>query len=497
MKQKIRLVQSALFDSAQLYPEKIAAIQGKERVCYQELANRSHKISKWLLAHDLAPGDRVALFTDRACDYVAAYFGILAAGGIVVALNTQTSPKILSTILTDSGCCIVLSQRKQQKYSTTIENQKSVRLLEQDIPSLWQREDRGGESSSPVMKTDDIAQIIYTSGTTGKPKGVMLSHCNLMANTASVVDYLQLSRRDTVMAVLPFFYSYGNSILLTHIAVGGTLVVNQSFLYPNVILDQMIAEDVTGFSGVPSSFAILLNRSGVRKYAFPKLRYLTVAGAAMPEADITELAAVFPGCAIFIMYGQTEASARLSYLPPERIKDKLGSIGSGIPGVTLELCRKNGSLSEIGELGEIVASGQNIMAGYWQQPEATKEVLKNNRLWTGDLARTDADGFFFIESRKSDMIKTGSHRIAPKEIEDVIRELPSVKEVAVVGRADTILGEKIVAFLVTSESLSEKELSRYCRQKLPVFKVPKKFYFKTKLPKTSSGKVKRGELQDG
>ena len=277
----------------------------------------------------------------------------------------------------------------------------------------------------------------------------------------------------------------------------GTLVVNQSFLYPNVILDQMVAEEVTGFSGVPSSFAILLNRSAVREYTFPKLRYLTQAGAAMSPILAEKLSSVFPNVEIFIMYGQTEASPRLSFLHPARIVDKAGSVGNAIPGVTLEICRPDGSKTEIDEVGEIVASGENIMAGYWQKPQETTKVLKDGKLWTGDLGRIDRDGFIFIESRKSDIIKSGSHRIGPKEIEDTIMELECIHEVAVVGHQDEILGEKIVAFAVLKDGyeVSEKELTSHCRHQLPAFKVPHKFVFQSELPKTSTGKIQKTELK--
>ncbi|MBU1057111.1 MAG: acyl--CoA ligase [Proteobacteria bacterium] len=495
--QQYDVIHSFLHQSALSHPEKIALIQKEEKVSYEELAERAEQISQWLLHHDLQPGERVAILTDDACEYVAAYFGILAAGGIAIGLNTQTSNHALSSVLADSGSCIVLSQQKFQKYASVIMAQASVRHFETTIRSLWEHGIRSEPKPLPRIHSEDIAQIIYTSGTTGAPKGVMLSHRNLAANTQSTVGYLGLTERDTIMAVLPFFYSYGNSVLLTHIAAGGTLVVNQSFLYPNVILEQMAAEAVTGFSGVPSSFAILLNRSSVREYSFPKLRYLTQAGAPMSPALAANLSAVFPEVKIFIMYGQTEAGPRLSFLEPERVVDKAGSIGKAIPGVTLTVCRPDGSEVEVGELGEIVATGDNIMAGYWQQPEETATVLKKGKLWTGDLARVDQDGFLFIESRKSDMIKSGSHRIGPKEIEDAIMEFSSIHEVAVVGHKDDILGEKIVAFLVVKEGCdaSEKELLRHCRRNLPSFKVPHTIIFENELPKTATGKIQKTELK--
>lgn len=494
--QKFDLIHSLLQQSALSYPDKISLIQGAERISYGELAERAERISQWLLHRGLNPGDRVAILTDQACEYVAAYFGIMAAAGIVVGLNTQTSDHALSQVLADSGSSIVLSHGKFQQYGSVIKAQASVLHFETNIRSLWENGE-GFEHPLPQMNSEDIAQIIYTSGTTGVPKGVMLRHRNLIANTQSTIEYLRLSEHDKIMAVLPFFYSYGNSILLTHIAVGGTLVVNQSFLYPNVILDQMAAEEVTGFSGVPSSFAILLNRSAVRDYTFPKLRYLTQAGASMSPILAGKLSTVFPNVDIFIMYGQTEASPRLSFLEPARIVDKAGSIGKAIPGVTLEVCRPDGFPATVDEVGEIVATGENVMAGYWQQPHETAKVLKAGKLWTGDLARIDKDGFIFIESRKSDMIKSGAHRIGPQEIEDAIMELECVHEVAVVGHEDEILGEKIVAFIVLKDGydLSEKELTHYCRRRLPAFKVPHKFIFQSELPKTSMGKIQKTVLK--
>ena len=485
-----------LQESAVRLPDKIAVVHGKERLNYEALAQRACHISQWLVSHGLQKGERVGLLTDQATDYIAAYFGVLAAGGVVLALNTQTSERALATVLTDSGTSFVLSHGKYKKFSKVIEKQGTVRNLEFDIPALC-KDFSDGSWPEIALDEEDLAQIIYTSGTTGSPKGVMLRHRNLVANSRSIIEYLGLCTSDTVMAVLPFFYSYGNSVMLTHIAVGATLVVNQSFMYPNLILDQMRNEDVTGFSGVPSTFAILLNRSAVRDYEFPSLRYLTQAGAAMSPALAERLQEIFPGVEIFIMYGQTEAGARLSYLQPELLKDKAGSIGRSIPGVELSLLQADGSPAPVGQVGEIVARGDNIMAGYWQHPEETGKAVHDGWLWTGDLARQDDDGYFFIESRKSDMIKSGSHRIGPQEIEHVILECESIHEVAVVGKEDEILGESIRACVVLKpgEEMVGKELIRHCRRLLPAFKVPHIVDFFEELPKTATGKIKKAELR--
>jgi acyl-coenzyme A synthetase/AMP-(fatty) acid ligase len=299
------------------------------------------------------------------------------------------------------------------------------------------------------------------------------------------------------MVVLPFFYSYGNSILMSHFAVHATLVVHQNLVYPNSVLDMMKKENVTGFSGVPSTYAILLNRSSIRNHRFPNLTYLAQAGGAMSPKLAQELKTILPDVNIFIMYGQTEASARLSYLDPHKLLLKAGSIGKAIPGVTLHLLKPEGKPVTVGETGEIVAQGENIMAGYWEDPAATKSVLREEGLWTGDLARIDDEGYLYIVSRKSELIKSGAHRIGPKEIEEVILEHESVHEVAVFGIEDEILGEAIKACIVLKDhaACTKKQMMRHCRQNLPAYKVPHHFEFLKQLPKTASGKIKKNELK--
>ena len=332
---------------------------------------------------------------------------------------------------------------------------------------------------------------------------MMLSHMNLSANADSIIKYLRLTENDKVMAVLPFFYSYGNSLLTTHIKIGGTLVINNRFLFPNVVLENMIAEEVTGFAGVPSSFSILIKKSSIRKYRFPKLRYVTQAGGAMPPQMIEEFLSIIPDVQFYVMYGQTEASARLTYLDPNYLKDKIGSTGKAIPGVELVVVDKSGipvvpeKKSKTGEIGEIKAKGKNIMMGYWNSPEETALTVKNDWLYTGDLARVDEDGFIYIIDRKKNIIKSGANRISPVEIENVVLQLQGVNDCAAVGVEDDILGEAIHLFVVVDDfSIDKKDIFLYCKKNLASYKIPKKIGFVSELPKTSSGKVKRQILKD-
>ena len=341
--------------------------------------------------------------------------------------------------------------------------------------------------------------ICYTSGTTGSPKGVMLTHRNLVANADSIVKYLRLTSDDKMMVVLPFYYSYGNSLLTTHAKVGGTLHIGRNFIYPNTVLEWMVREGVTGFAGVPSTFAILLNRSAIRKYAFPMLRYLTQAGGAMSPRSAEEVQRILPGTDIFIMYGQTEASARLTYLNPADFHRKAGSIGKPIPGVRITIRREDSTPCGPQEVGEIVAEGDNIMRGYWGDPEGTARVLKSDGLHTGDMAWMDAEGYIYIVGRQSEIIKSGGHRIGAKEIEEAILELQTVHEAAVVGEEDEILGESITAYIVPKErnAIDAQAVQRHCRERLPVYMVPRKVIFMGELPKTISGKIRKNELRRG
>lgn len=506
------LVHQYLLRSAERFPSKEALVYAGGRVTYAELRSRARSLSAWLIERGLAPGDRVAILTDDPRDYIATYFGALMAGATVVGLNTQTSSRMLASQIGRCQPAVLVAHGKFRSVIAATETVRSVATIAVaggrrdgplrgswvDLRPVFEAGRDGTASDGEDRAPSSIAQIIFTSGTTADPHGVMLRHSNLVANTESIVHYLRLTEGDRVMVVLPFAYSYGNSVLLTHMAVGGSLVVNQSFLYPNTVLDQMIAERVTGFSGVPSTFAILLNRSAIRQYRFPDLRYVTQAGGPMPAKLGHELKSVLKQADIYIMYGQTEASARLSYLEPENLFRKAGSIGKAIPGVTLRVVGQDGRPVGVGEVGEIVASGANIMAGYWGDHELTARVLRQGALWTGDLAKMDEDGYLYIVGRKGDMIKSGSHRISPREIENVLLEHPAVQEAAVVGVGDTVLGEMIKACVVVKDGATcgRQDVLSHCHKYLPSYMVPHDVAFLAELPKTPNGKIRVAELRE-
>lgn len=507
------MIHNFLSEVARKMPGKVVVIQGKRRVTYRELHTGVSRLATFLLDRGVQVGDRVIIMIENSPEYIISYFGVQQAGGISVALNPQYSAYELKKVFDNCLPQVLVAERKYLKVvMKTIENGTSLKTLiivdSQSMKGLSLFSNKKekvisgiscfnlqdilkndkSENTYPVITGKDVASIHYTSGTTGEPKGVMLSHGNFVTNANSIIKYLNLTADDRAMVVLPFFYSYGTSVLTTHMKVCGSLVLENSFMYPNVVLDKMVEEGVTGFAGVPSTFAILLNRSNIRNYSFSKLRYVTQAGGSMPPGHARELAEILSGTEIYIMYGQTEATARLTYLPPEDLLKNPGSIGKPVPGVEIELIKTKDV-----EEKEIVCTGGNVMVGYWNNPEETKKVLREGRLYTGDIARIDDEGYLYIMGRKSDMIKSGAHRIGPKEIEEVILEMPEVHEVAVVGIEDEVMGESIKAVIVLKDGLQmeAKKVQKHCMRKLAPFKIPKEVVFVKDYPKTSSGKVRK------
>ena len=493
--------------SAEKYPDKDAVWYNNQWKTFSEIDTLSNKVGNYLKENGIKRGDRVALLYENSFDYIVGYYAILKIGAVTVALNTETTSKALIYLLNDCGATAIITNARYSRYllealksaphlKHVLINQEELSDYEKighNIPININEVYESGNSQHPGVRCIDIdlASIVYTSGSTGKPKGVTLTHLNIVSNTRSIVSYLELTAEDRIMVVLPFYYIYGKSLLNTHFYVGGSVVIDNRFAYPGTILDTMQKIKVTGFSGVPSTFMILLNRSAVRKYKFESLRYLTQAGGAMAPVVQKEVANVLAPAKLFIMYGATEASARLSYLEPEMLPHKWGSIGKAIPNVDLFVADNMGREVPQGEIGEIVARGSNFMTGYWNDPQETANVKKHGLYYTGDLGRMDEDGYLYVVGRTKDMIKVGGERISAKEIEEAILELCEVQEVAVIGVEDPTLGEAIKAIIVSknNNSITEKEIRENLGEKLPLFKIPKYFEFRQSLPKNKSGKI--------
>jgi len=501
-------VNNFLESSTQKYPDKNAIWYNNEWMTFSQIDILSNKLGNYLKETGIQRGDRVALLYENSYDYIIAYYAILKIGAVTVALNTDTTPEALIYLLNDSGAKAIIANNKHSKQLfpalEKLPHLKHVILNNNDLSQYVQFKYKNiiklseiyahSLSNQPDVRCIDIdlASIVYTSGSTGKPKGVTLSHLNIISNTQSIVKYIELTQDDRIMVVLPFYYIYGKSLLNTHFYVGASVVIDNRFAFPNVILETMQKTQVTGFSGVPSTFMILLNQSSVRKYKFESLRYLTQAGGAMAPIIQKDVAKVFAPAKLYIMYGATEASARLSYLDPEMLKYKWGSIGKAIPNVDLFIADEHGKELPQGKIGEIVARGSNLMAGYWNDPDETSKALKNGLYYTGDLGKMDEDGFLYVVGRIKDMIKVGGERISAKEIEEAILEIKEVQEAAVIGVEDQTLGEAIKAFVVSknqNNGIEENKIREILRDKLPSFKMPKYIEFRENLPKNESGKI--------
>lgn len=491
-----------LFDQVGARPHHEAVIHDTRRVSYADLWQRIERVSTYLEQRDIGPGDRVLLLLENSVAYVAAYYGILRLGAVAVALNTGLKGAQLAHIIDHAQASLIFCDGD----GTGDDLDRALTALAGPPPkvvaiqeALSQAAAAGGkpERTGDIIAADDaLSSIIYTSGTTGRPKGVMLSANNLLSNTRAIVDYLDLQSRDRVLCVLPFYYAYGNSVLHTHLSVGATLVLGGSLMYPQRVLQTMADEKVSGFAGVPSTFRLLLQRCDLSQHPLPGLRYLTQAGGAMAPKDIESVMTYWPSAEFFVMYGQTEATARLSYVPPERLRDKPGSVGIPVAGVRIKIMNERGEELPRGQTGEICAAGPNIMLGYWRDPVASEAKFFGEWLRTGDLGFQDEEGFTTVVGRGSDMIKTGDHRVAPEEVEQIIAALPGVEEVAVVGAADAMLGQVIKAFVVISAdcTLERRDIMRHCKMECATYKIPREVQFVPDLPKTASGKVQRYKL---
>ena len=505
-------VHALLERSADQRGDAIALEHGDAVLTYGEVEEGANRVAARLRALGVARGDRVGLLADNGRAYVEGFFGILKAGACCVALNHANKAHTHAALLADSGAVglVTTAARVARDLPEIVQGAPGLRFVVVDrVNPAWElpdavqvlrAEDVAAASPERVASDvglDDLCAILYTSGSTGMPRGATLRHRNLAANTQQILAYLELTADDSVLCVLPFHYSFGNSLLLTHFAVGGRVVVDNRFAYPTTIVDTLERSRATGFSGVPSNYAILAAKTDFLRRPWPDLRYLTQAGGAMTPALTRRLLDELPAhIRLFVMYGQTEASARLSYVPPERLREKLGSIGIAIPGVTLTIRAEDGRECAPGEVGELVAAGENLMQGYWNDPAETALVLKEDGLHTGDLGRKDDDGYIFLVDRIKNMIKVGANRVSPREIEDVIAEVPGVAEVCVAGVPDELLGEAVEAFVVVAPGadVSAERILAHCRDYLALYKVPRGVHFRDALPKGAAGKVLRSEL---
>lgn len=488
-------------------PHRVALRFPQAHYTYGTLTTHAGHVAGYLRRMGAHKGDRVLLIGENSIFWVACYLGIMQAGLVCVPIAANSQSQDIDYVLETTEAQIVCAQRSVAMAQSDRFAGRHL-LIDRNTPPLSQSASQqefsslaAGPPASPdysPVESNTLAALVFTSGSTGQPRGVMVSHANIIANTDSIISYLALTERDRIMAVLPFHYCYGASLLHTHLRVGGEVVIDNRFMYSETVLQHIIETRCTGFAGVPSHFQILLRNSSLRKKQFPDLRYVQQAGGYLAPPFIRELREALPSTQIFIMYGQTEATARLSYLPPGSLDAKLGSIGKGMPGVALRVLDDEGREVLPGGVGEIVAEGANITLGYWQAQQESERIFRNGALYTGDLARVDEEGFIYIVDRAKDFLKCRGEKVSCRQIEEVLLEFDELVEAAVIGIPDDVLGEAVKAFVVPrtrdANGLTERVAS-FCKNRMAPHHLPKQIVVLPTLPKNSAGKIMKASLR--
>jgi acyl-CoA synthetase (AMP-forming)/AMP-acid ligase II len=477
-------------------PDDVAIVHGERSYTYRELRAAVDRLAAELAGLGLPPGSRVGIMAANSFFWVAAYLASMKAN-VAVPYSDKSGPEEVRRQATWVGCTAVfMDQHHRRRYEDAFDG---MLIITED--ALAGTDETGwpesGTAGPDAVDPDADAVLMFTSGTTSGPKAVRLTHRNLLANTESIITYLELRRDDRMLVILPFFYCYGASLMHTHLRAGGSIVLCNQFVFPELAIDMMEREQCTGFAGVPSSFQLLLRASNFASRALPSLRLIQQAGGRLPPVMVEELVAAQPGAQLFVMYGQTEATARLSYLPPDLRSAKIGSIGRGIPGVRLRVLDEDGRPVAVGETGEIVAYGDNISPGYYNDPDESATKFHDGGLWTGDLAVVDEDGYIFIVDRKADFIKSWGHRVSSLEIEACVLQMKDLVSAAAIGVPDPEAGEAIAlaATVRPGATVSADDVLAFVRRNLAKHMVPRSVHLIEAMPMTASGKIAKTELR--
>lgn len=528
-----RLLQDSLTISAAAHAEKTAVVTAEERVTYSDLHGRALRFASLLQAVGVRRGDRVAIFLENSVDTVAGIYGALYAGAAFMVVNPQTKEDKLHYMLADSGAAAVLSEGRLARLiaglmtdpATVLPNLLALVLAGGGEPvspaagaaagadaaatagatarfavhdlRTWTSTEVADPGTIPL----DLAALVYTSGSTGNPKGVMLSHQNMVFAQGSLVEYLRLDASDRILDLLPLAFDYGLYQALMAVHLGATLVLERTFAFPAAIVKRVVEEGVTVFPGVPTVFATLLSLHRNSPIAMPSVRRYTNTAAHLPDEYVPGLLEMSPGALVYKMYGLTECK-RVCYLEPELVLSKPSSVGKAIPGTETYLLGEDGHPVGPGVTGILHVRGPHVMLGYWNLPAETEHMLKPGKypgervLCTHDWFRKDEDGFLYFMGRSDDIIKSRGEKVSPVEVENALAAIPGVREAAVIGVPDELLGQAVRAFVVLDPgaSYTEQAFKREALARLESFMVPRDVRFVDDLPKTATGKVRKKSL---
>ena len=499
--------------AADTHPAKTAVVGHQTRLTYGQLRREALRLAHELRRQGTVPGDRVAVLLPNSTEAAIAIWAALEVGAVLVPLHAASRPDALAPILQSAEPQSLLTA---QELSTLVRTTQQKSML----GKVWMI---GATAVAPEshwipwpafsgptvdqmprlaqLSDDALAALVFTSGSTGEPKGVMLSHANMSAAVRAVNEYLRLTSGDVMYSALPLSSSYGLYQLVSGLALGATVVLDRTFSFPAKSLELIANERATVFAGVPTMFAWLANTPLLDQFDLSHLRILTSAAAALPVEHGKRVRERLPYARLFVMYGQTECK-RISYLEPDDFDRKPGSVGRGMPFQELAVVNEAGQPVNADETGELIVKGPHVMQGYWRDPEATAYKLRaltdrgERWLHTDDLFRVDAEGYLYFVGRRDDILKIGGNKVSPREIEEVLCQMPEILEAAVVGMPDALWGEAARAHVVLKHGAqcNAEDVIRFCTSRLRGFMVPKSVAIEKFLPKTESGKIKKREL---
>ncbi len=485
-----------LTDAAAQHGERTAVKLEDVELTYGALDVASQLVAGLLASRGVVPGDRVGIMLPNVPYFPAVYYGVLRTGGVVVPMNPLLKGREVQFHLEDAGAKVLFAWHDfadDAGKGADAAGTELVSVVPGELEQLL-----GEQEARPEVvdrADDDTAVILYTSGTTGTPKGAELTHGNLRRNVEVAAALFGMSADDVVFGGLPFFHSFGQTCALNAtISTGGTVTLLPRF-DPEKAFEIIQRDKVTILEGVPTMYSALVNHPAGDRCDTSSLRVCVSGGSALPGEVLRGFEEKF-GAAILEGYGLSETSPVASFNHPDRER-KVGSIGTPIAGVQMKVVDDEGNEAPPGEVGEIAIKGHNVMKGYWQRPDATEEVMHDGWLRTGDLARVDEDGYFFIVDRKKDLIIRGGYNIYPREIEEVLYEHPAIAEAAVIGVPHSELGEEVGAAvtLMEGESVDEDALREHVKEQLAAYKYPRYIWFLDELPKGPTGKILKREIE--
>ena len=492
-----------LQQTAARVPERPAIFFGEQTISYAQLAVTVERVAAGLAGLGVGRGDRVALLLPNCPQFVYAYMAAARLGAMAVPMNPILAPEEVAWIVEDSGSKVLIAVERTAPLALAMAERcaciEQVVVAAEEVPAgaldfrALVVEDTSGLPAPPGA--EEVACLQYTSGTTGRPRGAMLTHVNLLADAAASVEAVHMTDDDVFLAVLPLFHVFGATVTMIIPITLGAASAHLPRFEPLAVLETIQRAGVTIFCGVPSMFAVLAALKGPQGPDLSTLRLCISGGAALP-LDLTPIIEERYSTTLLEGYGPTEASPVIS-CNPTRERRKIGSVGPPLPGIAVEIRDGAGQEVKVGEIGEICAYGPTIMRGYWNDPEKTAAAIRDGWLYTGDLGHVDADGFIYIVDRKTDMIIVGGLNVYPREVEDVIRLLAQVRDVAVVGSTSRLRGETVTAFveLHEREHLDQRQIVEHCSEYLARYKVPRSVRFLQELPRSATGKILKRELR--